>query len=103
MAQQQNQSSAKPQVLIIGAGIGGLMMAILLDQINIPYHIFERAAEVKPLGSAMSFSGDIMSALEQLGIYEDLFKVSKPYEKIKLFNGKAKQIGSMDISFSKIA
>lgn len=45
----------RPKVLIVGAGLGGLMLGILLDKIGVPYHIFERALEVKPLGT-ISFS-----------------------------------------------
>jgi cation diffusion facilitator CzcD-associated flavoprotein CzcO len=41
---------AYPRVIIVGAGLGGLMLAILLDKMDVPYHIFERAPKVKPLG-----------------------------------------------------
>jgi 2-polyprenyl-6-methoxyphenol hydroxylase-like FAD-dependent oxidoreductase len=40
----------KPTVLIVGAGLGGLMLGTLLEKSNVPYAIFERAAAVKPLG-----------------------------------------------------
>lgn len=40
----------KPEVAIVGAGLGGLLMGQLLEQIDVPYHIFERATAVKPLG-----------------------------------------------------
>jgi cation diffusion facilitator CzcD-associated flavoprotein CzcO len=39
-----------PAVVIVGAGLGGLMIAILLERLSIPYHVFERATTVKPLG-----------------------------------------------------
>lgn len=39
-----------PQVIIVGAGLAGLFLAILLDKAGIPYQIYERAKEVKPLG-----------------------------------------------------
>ena len=45
----------RPKVLIIGAGLGGLMLGILLDKIDVPYHIYERAFEVKPLGTISFF------------------------------------------------
>ncbi|KAG9319900.1 hypothetical protein KVV02_007265 [Mortierella alpina] len=38
-----------PTVLIVGAGLGGLLLGALLERINIPYFIFERATKVKPL------------------------------------------------------
>jgi monoamine oxidase len=41
----------KPTVLIVGAGLGGLMLGTLLEKANIPYYIFERAPSVKPLGT----------------------------------------------------
>lgn len=40
----------KPKVLIVGAGIGGLMLGNILEKGGIPYHIYERNKEVKPLG-----------------------------------------------------
>jgi len=39
-----------PHVIIVGAGLAGLFLAILLDKAGIPYKIYERAASVKPLG-----------------------------------------------------
>ena len=48
-----------PEVLIAGAGLGGLLMAILLDKIGIPYCILERASKVKALGIVFFFSGSV--------------------------------------------
>lgn len=39
-----------PHVLIVGAGVAGLFLAILLERAGIPYQVYERAKEVKPLG-----------------------------------------------------
>lgn len=39
-----------PKVLIAGAGLGGLFLGILLERAEIPYEIFERSAEIRPLG-----------------------------------------------------
>ncbi|KAF9087144.1 hypothetical protein BGX29_001006 [Mortierella sp. GBA35] len=41
----------KPKVLIVGAGLGGLTLGMILQKTDIPYEIFERAAEVKNLGT----------------------------------------------------
>lgn len=46
-----SEGSAKPEVIIVGAGVGGLLLGQLLEQIEVPYHIFERAEAVKPLGT----------------------------------------------------
>lgn len=46
-----NMEETKPvQVMIVGAGLGGVMLAILLERLNIPYLVFERSSEVRPLG-----------------------------------------------------
>ncbi|KAF9279309.1 hypothetical protein BGZ88_012815 [Linnemannia elongata] len=39
-----------PHVLIAGAGLAGLFLGILLEKAGIPYEIFERSAQIRPLG-----------------------------------------------------
>lgn len=39
-----------PHVLISGAGLGGLTLAMALEKAKIPYTVLERAAKVKHLG-----------------------------------------------------
>ncbi|KAF9352547.1 hypothetical protein BGX26_009667 [Mortierella sp. AD094] len=103
MSQHAPPSKPLPEVLIVGAGIGSLTLAILLEQLSIPYHIFERAAEVKPLGSAMSFGGHIFPAFEQLGILKELLQVSKSYTEIDFFNASCKKVGTHDVQSIKDA
>ncbi|KAF9120048.1 hypothetical protein BGW39_011702 [Mortierella sp. 14UC] len=45
----------KPNVLIVGAGLGGLLLGALLERASIPYTIFERTSIVKPLGVMEEF------------------------------------------------
>ncbi|KAG0341248.1 hypothetical protein BG004_006103 [Podila humilis] len=68
----------KPKVLIVGAGIGGLMLGQLLLKGGVPFEIFERAKEVKPLGSAMSIGANVTTLFKQLGIYDELVQIGKP-------------------------
>ena len=42
------------RALIIGAGIGGLTAAIALRKIGYTVQIFERAAEVRAIGTGLS-------------------------------------------------
>ncbi|KAF9899878.1 hypothetical protein BX616_002801 [Lobosporangium transversale] len=65
-----------PKVLIVGAGVAGLLLGALLERAKIPYVIFERAATVKPLGAIMSVNASILPVFEQIGIYDDLMKFS---------------------------
>lgn len=56
MAQVEPQSTDTLRVMIVGAGIGGLMLAALLEIASIEYSVFERAPDVKPLGKVFLFS-----------------------------------------------
>ncbi|KAF9142598.1 hypothetical protein BG015_000748 [Linnemannia schmuckeri] len=49
---------------------------ILLERAGIPYLVYERAKGVKPLGAVMSLNAGVFPAIEQLGLYEELLKVS---------------------------
>lgn len=40
-----------PHVLISGAGLGGLTLALALEKAKVPYTVLERAAKVKHLGT----------------------------------------------------
>ncbi|KAF9157528.1 hypothetical protein BGX21_005770, partial [Mortierella sp. AD011] len=62
----------KPKVLIVGAGIGGLTLAAILEKANIPYEIFEKASSIKPLGSAISVGPSVMPLFTQLGIIDQI-------------------------------
>ncbi|KAG0229897.1 hypothetical protein BGW42_001298 [Actinomortierella wolfii] len=59
------------KVLLVGGGIGSLTLALLLEQAGIDYDIYERASEVKPLGSAITFGPNILPLFKQLNIYDD--------------------------------
>jgi len=44
-------TTEKPKVLVIGAGLGGVTLCLLLEKAGVNYELFERAAQVKPLGN----------------------------------------------------
>ncbi|KAF9276266.1 hypothetical protein BGZ88_001845 [Linnemannia elongata] len=71
-------TEVKPNVLIVGAGIGGLVLGALLEKAEIPYTIFERTSSVKPLGSALMIGSNLLPLFEQLGIDEEFIALGKP-------------------------
>ncbi|KAF9278110.1 hypothetical protein BGZ68_008769 [Mortierella alpina] len=85
----------RPEVLIVGAGLSGLLLGILLERADIPYNIYERAPKVKPLGAIMSLNVNILPALEQLGLLEDLQKISFPSPGFDIYSEELKHIASM--------
>ncbi|KAF9103060.1 hypothetical protein BGX29_003857 [Mortierella sp. GBA35] len=70
-------STLKPTVLIVGAGLGGLMLGALLEKASIPYTIFERATTVKPIGSAHLIGPSVMPLFAQLGIEEEFIRLGQ--------------------------
>ncbi|KAF9212419.1 hypothetical protein BGZ59_006782 [Podila verticillata] len=72
-------NSDKPKVLIVGAGIGGLLLGNLLQKANVHFLIVEKAREVKPLaGSGVS------QLFQQLGILQELMAIGKPCGSLEL-------------------
>ncbi|KAF9918509.1 hypothetical protein FBU30_000164 [Linnemannia zychae] len=82
-----------PRVLIAGAGLGGIFLGIYLEKAGIPYEIYERTAEIKPLGSIICLSPNILPAFEQLGLYDELMSFSKPALRNAFFTGNLQLIG----------
>ncbi len=114
-----------PKVMIVGAGLGGLMMAALLEKAKIPYIVFERALEVKPLGMSgafciqsthsmaldspymlagalMSLSVNILPVFEQLGLLDELHKMSYPISNMEFFSQNMKKIGVIQVATKEL-
>ena len=62
------------QVLIVGAGIGGLTLGLRLHQAGIPCRIFEAAPEIKPLGVGINLLPHASKELTELGLQSALAK-----------------------------
>ncbi|KAG0030242.1 hypothetical protein BGZ82_007514 [Podila clonocystis] len=86
LTDQEYADMEKPKVLIVGAGLGGVTLGILLERAGIPFQIYERANEVKPLGSAIAVGPNVMLCFKQLGIFDDLVKLGKPMVLAQSYN-----------------
>ncbi|KAF9372428.1 hypothetical protein CPB97_001270 [Podila verticillata] len=94
------RADGKPKVLIVGAGIGGLMLGNLLLKRGIPFEIYDRTKEIKPLGSAMIL--DCVSLVfQQLGIQEEFERMGKPTITAQFFNENHKPLLTLDFSDKK--
>lgn len=60
------------QILIVGAGISGLSLAINLKMINIPFRIIEKQAKWNKMGLAMVIQGEGLNAASFMGILEEI-------------------------------
>ncbi len=57
-----------PHVLIAGGGIGGLSVALTLQQIGVPCTVFEAVRDLKPLGVGINLQPNAVRELFDLGI-----------------------------------
>ncbi|KAG0277992.1 hypothetical protein BGZ95_004930 [Linnemannia exigua] len=95
----QTKEPDAPTVIIVGAGLAGLTLAILLEKANIEYQVLEKAAEVKPLGSTIAMGPNVMPLFTQLGLYDDFVAISKPVRHITMHkeSENMRPIGKVDI------
>lgn len=61
----------QPPVLIAGAGIGGLSLALTLNEIGVPCIALESVAELKPLGVGINLQPNAVRELYALGFTEE--------------------------------
>jgi 5-methylphenazine-1-carboxylate 1-monooxygenase len=73
-------------ILIIGAGIGGLTLALSLRQIGLRCRVFEAAAEFKPLGVGINLLPHATRELCELGLQEDLEEAGVETRELCFYN-----------------
>ena len=66
----------RPDIAVIGAGIGGLTLALALRRFGIPVRIYEQAAELTEVGAAVALAANGTRILRDLGLGEALGPVS---------------------------
>ncbi|MBX2905294.1 MAG: FAD-dependent monooxygenase [Taibaiella sp.] len=79
-------------VLVVGGGIAGIVLAILLERDGHRVTIVERAPEIMPVGGGITLTMNGIGMLRRLGLMDDL----EPYlHKIKRINIDAIRLGTL--------
>lgn len=77
------KSESHPRVAIIGAGIGGLSLAIALQERGIQADVFEKASQLTEIGAAIALSANSIREFSRLGLLHELAaKATVPTELI---------------------
>jgi 2-polyprenyl-6-methoxyphenol hydroxylase-like FAD-dependent oxidoreductase len=74
------------EVIIVGAGIGGLTLGLALHGCGIPCRIFESAAEIKPVGVGINLLPHATKELAALGLEQALASVAIATTDATFFN-----------------
>src|SRR5579871_5819986 len=90
--------SAHTDVLIQGAGIGGLTLAIALVQRGYKIKIVERAAELAEVGAGIWMAANAMQVFARLGFAEKVTDAGWPVKLLRLQDSKSGEIQTTDMS-----
>ncbi|KAG0227651.1 hypothetical protein BGW42_002781 [Actinomortierella wolfii] len=86
------------KVVIAGAGIAGLSLAIFLERAGIQYTILEKAQTFRPWGASIALTPQVLRVFDQLGMVHELQEIG-----ITLLGGlhykqDLTKVGTVDLS-----
>jgi 2-polyprenyl-6-methoxyphenol hydroxylase-like FAD-dependent oxidoreductase len=81
-------------ILIVGAGIGGLTLALELHARGLPCRVFEAAPEIRPLGMGINLQPYATEVYHRLGLLDALAAVAVTTQEFVFFNQHGQEIYS---------
>src|SRR5438876_8267612 len=86
IAKLQSYNVCFMNVIIIGGGIGGLSLALALEQRGLSCRVYETVPEIKPLGVGISLLPHAMREFSALGLESRLREAAIEIREHKFFN-----------------
>ena len=83
-------------IAIIGAGIGGLTLAIALQRKNIPITVYEAAPQIQPLGAGLGLAANAVNAFFDIGIGEAVLRAGKVLKVLRIRDEKGAILSETD-------
>jgi 2-polyprenyl-6-methoxyphenol hydroxylase-like FAD-dependent oxidoreductase len=98
MAKVQEETKAHCDVLIQGAGIGGLTLAIALQQRGYKVKLIERTAGLVEVGAGIWMAANPMQVFARLGFAEKIIEAGWTVKLLRLQDWKSGDIQTTDMS-----
>lgn len=73
-------------ILIAGGGIAGLTLGLTLHQIGVPFHIYEAAAEMRPMGVGINLQPNAVRELLDLDLADELEEIGVKTRQIGFYS-----------------
>lgn len=94
--------SNKNKILIVGAGIAGLALAIMCEKRGIDYELIERNSVSRPQGYSVTLPPGGLDALQTLGVYDVIVPNSVPVEGVLLASSESGVARTIDFGRSRL-
>ena len=90
--------SNRPRIAVVGAGIGGLALALALDKAGFVPVVYEKktAEQVRTEGIFLTLAPNGVNALRSLGLADDTVAAGILTKGMVIFNERGKQLSLMD-------
>ena len=85
--------NAKPTIIIVGAGIGGLTAGIALRQVGFGVRAFERATVLKEIGAGIGLSANAIRVLQRLGVMPQVVERGTVIKEAVTYNWRGQMLG----------
>ncbi len=85
------------RVLIVGAGMSGLSLAIFLKKQGVDVKIIERSAKLEDIGFLLFFYKGACDVLKKLGVWQQVTKKSRPFPAYKVINQHNRELITFDL------
>jgi len=82
----------RSRVIVIGAGPGGLTLAIALRNVGIDVCVYERAAKGEHRGSGLTLWPNALRALDAVGLGTDIRNLGAPFDGIAMYVSKGDEL-----------
>lgn len=84
------------KILVIGAGIGGLTAAIALARKGHEVRVYERAAEIRPVGAGIMLASNATRVLDVLGLGPSMREIAPQIRRAEIITSRGAVLSSVD-------